>query len=609
MKKLYSLIFSVVLFFTSTAQVLLQEGFETSFPPAGWTSINAGSGNNWLRNDNALLQDGPYPAHGGSYSMVYEYSATAAANAWMITPAVNLTAGVSYTISFYYRVRSSSYPEKLKVTVGNAPTVAAQTTTLWDNAGGTQLTNTSFALGAANYTPSSSGPFYFGFNAYSISDQWAIIVDDVRIEVTPTSAPACATNITPANGATNVAAPYLTLSWNASAGASGYDVYIGTTNPPTSLVTNTGSTSITLVGAAYSTTYYWYVVPRNSVGPATGCTANITSFTTMAPPPPPANDECASATSISPYNGTMNGTTVSGTASPGIVLCATSPGTPDEDVWYKFTALQNGNATITVTGGPFFDAVLQAFSGTCGSLVQMGSCVDDTGDGEMEVLNLTGLAAGQTYYLRVYDWGSGSGDVFTIAASGTALPVSISDFTGVRQGGKNILSWTTFNEQNNYGFELQRSADGVNFSSLAFVGSKASNGASNGAIKYSSDDVKPIAGTNYYRLKQIDNDGRSTLSKVVSLKGDKISSIQLMGIYPNPVVNRLNILVASPFNNSVKLVVTDLAGKIVMQQTKALTAGDNNLDVNVDELPAGSYFVKLVCANSCETAAQKFVKQ
>lgn len=147
------------------------EGFE-SWPPAGWTFINAGAGNAWAASTTA---------HSGSGSMYYAYNSAQPANAWGITSAQTLQAGTTYTISFWYKVQSASFPENLKVTVGNAATVVAQTTTLWDNNGGASLANTAWAQGTATFTPSSTGTYYFGFNCYSIADQWNLYVDDVSI--------------------------------------------------------------------------------------------------------------------------------------------------------------------------------------------------------------------------------------------------------------------------------------------------------------------------------------------------------------------------------------------------------------------------------------------
>ena len=147
------------------------EGFESGLPST-WTFINAGSGNSWSTATT-------YP-HTGTNAMTYVYN-TYAANAWGITSGLSLTAGTQYTISFWYRVYSASYPEKLKITVGTAATVAGQTSTLWDCNGGASLTNTTYAQGTATFTPTTSGTYYFGFNCYSAATMWNLYVDDVSI--------------------------------------------------------------------------------------------------------------------------------------------------------------------------------------------------------------------------------------------------------------------------------------------------------------------------------------------------------------------------------------------------------------------------------------------
>ncbi len=189
------------------------------------------------------------------------------------------------------------------------------------------------------------------------------------------------------------------------------------------------------------------------------------------------------------------------------------------------------------------------------------------------------------------------------------VPVTLSSFKGERQGNKNLLTWTTATEQNNKGYELQRSANGENFSTIAFVSSKAINGTSNTTLAYNYADEKPFSGNNYYRLKQVDFDGRSTLSNVVLIKGTKVNSIVLSSVYPNPAKNQLNIVLSAPANDRVTMIITDVAGKVVMQQSAQLVSGDNNLKINVSGLLSGTYLIKAVCNNGCETAVGKFVKE
>lgn len=613
MKKIYLLLIAAITLSSVHAQTLLSEGFETgnTFPPTNWTRINGGTGNNWERNDLGTFGvDGPYPyANTGNNSMLVEYSLTSAADAWMISPSLSMTAGTTYSISFWYRIRSGNYPEKLKITLGNAATIAAQTNTIWDNAGGASLTNTSFVQATISYTPSATGNVFLGFNCYNdIDEGWAIIVDDILVETAAASVPACVTTIAPANAATNVSyLPSVNLSWNAAATATSYDVYHGTVNPP-SLLGTTGNTNVGITGIQPNTLYYWYIVPKNSAGPATGCNATVYSYTSGSAPAAPANDDCANAISISAYSGSVNGTTIGATQSVAAEACGGFTGNANDDVWYKFTALQNGGASIVLTPNANLDAVLIAYSGTCGSLVNIG-CADATAGGGLETLTLTNLVGGQTYYFRVYGYGgAGSENNFSLSASGVALPVGFTDFKAELQNGVSLLSWNTANEINNAGFGIERSANGVNFSNIGFVASKAIEGNTNTTQQYQFADKRILSGNNYYRLKQTDKDGKFTYSNIVVLKAGKTQQLEIGTIYPNPVKNQLTAMVNSIATQKATLIVTDLSGKILTQQMAALINGSNTIQLNVQHLSSGNYILKIVDANGV-AAITKFVKQ
>ncbi len=190
------------------------------------------------------------------------------------------------------------------------------------------------------------------------------------------------------------------------------------------------------------------------------------------------------------------------------------------------------------------------------------------------------------------------------------MPVTLLDFTGQKQDNRNLLQWRTATEQNNRGFELQRSANGIDFSSIAFEPTKAGSGGNSTALlSYSYSDTKPFIGNNYYRLKQIDFDGKATLSNVVLIKGSKSNELMLSAIYPNPASKTLHVVINAPASQTAQLLITDLAGRSVQQQTINLQPGDNNLDVNVSTLAKGVYILKVVCADGCEAAVSKFVKE
>lgn len=138
-------------------------------------------------------------------------------------------------------------------------------------------------------------------------------------------------------------------------------------------------------------------------------------------PGPPANDECASATSLF-VNPTVtctlaaNGTTSGATSS--LAGCA---GTADDDVWYSFEAYDTSHI-VTVTPGTLTNVVMQIYSGTCGSLTSM-NCVNATTGTLNERVTLTGLTVGTVYYVRVYSFSSGAGQgTFSICVTTPCTP-------------------------------------------------------------------------------------------------------------------------------------------------------------------------------------------
>jgi len=174
-----------------------------------------------------------------------------------------------------------------------------------------------------------------------------------------------------------------------------------------------------------------------------------------------------------------------------------------------------------------------------------------------------------------------NGDVFTVKYATTALPVSLVSFTGEAVGKKVLLKWTTTNEVNNQRFEVQRSTDGLYFSTFTQVDGK---GTTSTESNYSAYDAAPMAGINYYRLKQVDADNKFKYSKIININFE--SELKL-GIYPNPVSKILNIAFNGTLYNTVQLIGPD--GKILASNKNATGLAN----FNVEHLPAGTYYVRL----------------
>jgi GEVED domain/Secretion system C-terminal sorting domain len=224
----------------------------------------------------------------------YPFNSTNAADDWIFTQGLNLTGGVSYRLRFTYNNDGSVpadapayYPEKLKVMYGANSNAASMTTLLADYP---TVANATPQQAVIDFTPASTGVYYVGFQAYSDADQDLLLLDDISVDLTTALPPPCVTNVSPANGATGVVlgtGASRVITWNAAPAAISYDIYFGTVNPPTTNIGNLPAPglSATITGLRYDSTYYWYVVPIGSAGPAIGCSTNTTSFTAQSVPP------------------------------------------------------------------------------------------------------------------------------------------------------------------------------------------------------------------------------------------------------------------------------------------------------------------------------------
>ena len=191
----------------------------------------------------------------------------------------------------------------------------------------------------------------------------------------------------------------------------------------------------------------------------------------------------------------------------------------------------------------------------------------------------------------------------TPAVCGQALPVSLLSFTGTTKGNTNILNWVTASETNNKEFEVLKSIDGINFST---VGSIATKGNTTNPSNYEWIDTKPFA-TAFYKLKQIDNDGKFQYSNVVSIKQN---GKQEMGIAlkQNPVKASLSFIYNLPSDGNVQISIIDVFGRIMYNGLqKNSTQGLHNVELPTSNFSNGNYFIKL--SSNGTTITKQFVVQ
>jgi hypothetical protein len=181
--------------------------------------------------------------------------------------------------------------------------------------------------------------------------------------------------------------------------------------------------------------------------------------------------------------------------------------------------------------------------------------------------------------------------------SNNPLPVTLLYLTATGVNNNYIqLDWATATEINNKGFEVERSIDGENFTKIGWV---EGNGTTTQKMKYSYDDKDAIPNRiYYYRLKQIDNDGQFEYTYIVSAIIREERGFEISELVPNPAQNKVNIYVSTQTEQTVKLKLTDLLGQEVMSREWLIRNGTNSLDIDLTEIPSGTYSVSLISGNA-----------
>lgn len=186
----------------------------------------------------------------------------------------------------------------------------------------------------------------------------------------------------------------------------------------------------------------------------------------------------------------------------------------------------------------------------------------------------------------------GSPQVDTAINIACFLPITLLSFGGHSTISGNHLKWRTSYEYNNEGFEVQRSHDAIFWETLGFVKSKA---IAQDLNDYDFKDSSPSSNKNFYRLKQMDIDGRFSYSFIIALDRDETNSSRNIEVYPNPVSEgSLTIQLSSKPTIKNKLFLYNSSAQLLRQAI--MDEEFYYLDVN--NLPSGLYVVRITEANT-----------
>ncbi len=191
-----------------------------------------------------------------------------------------------------------------------------------------------------------------------------------------------------------------------------------------------------------------------------------------------------------------------------------------------------------------------------------------------------------------------AGTIMEYTYTGTTLPSHFLKFEGkLISSGVAELTWDAVTDQQHDHFEVERSTDGNAFISL---------GRAVASLPYKYIDQSVQMGNNYYRIKQVDKDGKVTYSKEIRIVYDP--SKPVITSYPNPVSDYLTIRISSSKKTQIKTLVTDIEGKVIYRQSSVYDPGISDIKIDMQKMPAQVYIMHILNSDDELLMTQKIVK-
>ncbi len=483
----------------------------------------------------------------------------------------------------------------------------------YGNPGACPNQTTNFAMWATTPITAGAAPFignyipegnFASFNGANPNGNWTLRVCDdqssmagslkyVKLNFTTCPRPTSVTTSSPTvNGAT--------INWTENGSATTWDLEIqpvgtGQTGIPT--VTGTSSKPYTWTGGVGATGYQVWV--RSSCGGSTSGWSTAGSFFTLinnaAPTcfefylPPEGNSNTIPIV----VNGAPGNTLGSDVFLDKVEIIMYHTWTNELDVYLQTPSgveVELSTDNDEYGYGDYFDCPTSttAFSMsattpiTAGTPPFIGTYIPEGNFADFNGQNPNG-----NWTLRVFDDAGGGVGIlgFVKLTFATALPVSLVEFVAkLTEAQQVVLDWATESEQNSEWFAVERSADGVNFEEIERV---QAAGNSSDERRYSVLDERPLPGTSYYRLRQMDFDGKFEFSPVRSVKIQGRSPDDLK-VYPNPAHGSFFVETLG-MEGVISLVSLD--GKQVL--TQAFFLDENTTKVETANLPPGLYWLRL----------------
>ncbi|MGB4844525.1 MAG: T9SS type A sorting domain-containing protein, partial [Ferruginibacter sp.] len=174
------------------------------------------------------------------------------------------------------------------------------------------------------------------------------------------------------------------------------------------------------------------------------------------------------------------------------------------------------------------------------------------------------------------------------------LPLKLLSFKASEKDCAAILNWSTAEEQNTSYFEIEQSSNGNLFSKAGVVNAKG--GSNNNTYAFTTSQT---TGESYYRLKMIDKDGSYSYSPVEYVKINCTASTNFINVYPNPSKEGfVYINFNTGITGAAKIALLNSVGQQIITKDITVVAGNNLIKFEMNKIPKGLYFIKLISADN-----------
>jgi hypothetical protein len=189
-------------------------------------------------------------------------------------------------------------------------------------------------------------------------------------------------------------------------------------------------------------------------------------------------------------------------------------------------------------------------------------------------------------------------------SNNATTPALMMSFDGQVQSQTADLNWIMENETDCKYFVIERSGDTGGYDSIGVVTGLNNNNQT--TYIYADDHM--LNGNNYYRLRQVDMEGVTRYSKVVSLYDMQQEAAPRMSVYPNPATATLNFSINSTSTQQIFVQIYSISGVLLQSSEQTLNAGNNLQSIAVNNLKSGNYFLKVSNREGNSQFVQPFVK-